>query len=175
MKNVKNVGLMHPRYKRGRVEVNNFHFSSFFSRFFHFSPLIFLLFIGCGPAHDNNAFQKLSTEDQNKFQKYLIQGGDLYKKNCAPCHLLNGMGLKKLIPPLANADYLKDNQTEAIKLIKYGATQSITVNGISYAPTMPPHLYLTPLEIAEIITYINNSWGNEYGFVDVKKTKLLLE
>lgn len=141
---------------------------------FHILYFTFFILISCGPAHDNNAFQKLSTEDQNKFQKYLIQGRKLYQVNCASCHMEDGMGLKKLIPPLANSDYLKAKQTESIKLIKQGATHNITVNGISYMPTMPPHPNLTHLEIAEIITYINNSWGNEYGFVDGKQVEKYL-
>ena len=150
---------------------SNFHFSNFLSRFFYISPFIFLLLISCGPARNNEAFKKLSSKEQNKFEKYIIQGRDLYKLNCASCHQKDGQGLKRLIPPLANSDFLKANQAESIKLIRNGATKSITVNGIAYTPTMPAHPHFSNLEIAEIITYINNSWGNEFGFVDGKQVK----
>ncbi len=185
--------MISPRRRKGAKKrfINNFHFSSFLSRIFYISYFTFILrsvqyvggfilrstlyvggflilFISCGPAYNNQAFKKLSTKDQNKYQKYLIQGRDLYKTNCASCHQTDGNGLKKLIPPLANSDYLKANQVESIKLIRNGATKPITVNGIAYTPTMPAHPHLTNLEIAEIITYINNSWGNEFGFVDGK-------
>ncbi len=135
---------------------------------FHVSFFIFLIFIGCSPVQNNETFKNLSTEDQHKYQKYIIQGRDLYKANCASCHQANGKGVKKLIPPLAGSDYLKSNQEKSVRLIKNGATTSIQVNGISYLPTMPAHTHLSSLEIAEIMTYINNSWGNEYGFVDGK-------
>ena len=141
----------------------------------HIPFFIFLLFISCSPARNNEAFKKLSTKDQNKYQKYIIQGRDLYKLNCASCHQIDGKGLKKLIPPLASSDFLKDNQAKSVHLIKYGASEPITVNGISYQPTMPPHAHLSNLEIAEIMTYINNGWGNEFGFVDGKMVKDLLE
>lgn len=142
----------------------------------HILYFTFLIsFVSCGPARNNEAFKKLSNKEQNKFQKYLIQGSDLYKLNCASCHQKDGQGLKKLIPPLANSDFLKANQAESIKLIRNGATKSITVNGIAYTPTMPPHPNLTNLEIAEIITYVNNSWGNEFGFVDGKKVEEYLK
>lgn len=138
---------------------------------FHISTFVFLLFLvsSCGPAYKNEAFKKLSTEDQNKFQKYIIQGRDLYNLNCVSCHQKDGNGLKKLIPPLSNADYLRNNQHNIAMLIRFGTKESIEVNGVSYTPTMPSHPHLTNLEIAEILTYINNSWGNEYGFVDGKK------
>lgn len=139
------------------------------------SFVLFLILFSCGPAYKNEAFKLLSTQDQNKFQKYLIQGRDLYKVNCSSCHQLDGNGLKKLIPPLAHSDYLRNNQSKSVILIRNGATQPITVNGVSYTPTMPAHPTLTNLEIAEIITYINNSWGNEFGFVDGKMVKKYLE
>lgn len=143
----------------------------------HNSIFLFILIIAfsCGPARDNKAFKSLSSKDQNKFEKYLIQGRSLYTTHCLPCHQADGNGLKKLIPPLAGADYLKNNQIKSVHLIKYGATQSIIVNGIDYLPTMPPQPALSNLEIAEIMTYINNSWGNEYGFIDSKKVKEYLE
>lgn len=146
--------------------MNKFYLSSFAFLFF---------FASCGPARNNDAFKSLSTEDQNKFQKYLIQGRDLYTIHCLPCHQADGNGLKKLIPPLAGADYLKNNQLKSVLLIKYGAKEPITINGVDYLPTMPPQPTLTNLEIAEIITYINNSWGNEFGFVDGKMVKEYLK
>ncbi len=143
---------------------------------FHISYFTFLIFMtACGPAYNNEAFKKLSTQDQIKYQKYIIQGRDLYKVNCVSCHQKDGKGLKKLIPPLAGSDYLQTNQANSVKLIRNGAKESITVNGIGYPPTMPANTHLTNLEIAEILTYINNSWDNEFGFVDGKKVRQYLK
>jgi len=141
---------------------------------FYFSFLILFL-SSCGPGYKNKALRKLTPANQIKYQKYYIQGRDLYLANCSSCHQENGLGLKKLIPPLASSDYLQNNQAASTQLIRNGATVSITVNGIAYTPTMPAHIKLTNLEIAEILTYINNSWGNEYGFVDAQKVKSYLK
>lgn len=138
-----------------------------------FAILLFL--VACGPGYKNKAFEKLSSSDQKKFQKYLIQGRDLYHTNCASCHQKDGQGLRKLIPPLADSDYLQSNQAKAAQLILYGAWEPIVVKEIEYKPTMPAHKHLTPLEVAEILTYINNSWGNEYGFVDGNKARQYLD
>ena len=133
-----------------------------------------IVLIGCGPGSDSKTFEGLNSSDQAKFTKYLIQGKAIYKQNCINCHQANGAGLRKLIPPLAGSDYLEDNQREVACLIKYGAKIPIKVNGVAYLPTMPAHTPLTHLEIAEVITYINNSWGNELGFVDAKMINGLL-
>jgi len=58
--------------------------------------------------------------------------------------------------------------------MKYGIQGEITVNGISYNKTMPAIPSLTELEIAEIATYIGNSWGHEEGLIDVaRSTKIV--
>jgi len=120
----------------------------------------------CGPGSGNATYQSLSAADQTKFEKYMILGKDVYNTNCNNCHQPNGEGLHGLIPPLANSDYLEKNQLAIPCLLKLGSKDSIIVNGLSYPPQMPPH-NLSNLELAEVITYINNSWGNEYGFAPV--------
>ena len=128
----------------------------------------FFLF-GCGPGSGSKTHINLDVADQAKFEKYLIQGKAIFKQNCVNCHQDNGLGLRKLFPPLAASDYLERNQSEVACLIKYGSKIPITVNGVIYQPTMPAHASLTHLEIAEVFTYINNSWGNEIGFIEAKK------
>ena len=127
------------------------------------------LLIGCGPGAGNKVYNNLEDNEKIKFEKYLIQGKAIYREGCINCHQGNGRGLRKLIPPLANSDYLINNQVNVVCLIKNGAHASIMVNGIDYPATMPAHADLTNLEIAEVLTYINNSWGNEIGFVEAKE------
>lgn len=104
--------------------------------------------------------------EQAKFEKYMILGKGVYSTNCANCHQIDGKGLQGLIPPLAAADYLAENQLTIPCLLKNGSADSVKVNGVNYAPQMPAHK-ISNLELAEVLTYINNSWGNEYGFVQV--------
>ncbi|WP_332367671.1 hypothetical protein [Spirosoma telluris] len=51
----------------------------------------------------------------------------------------------------------------------------IVVNGKPYNRPMPAHPQLSDLEIAEVITYIYNEWGNEAKLTDVKSVKPILE
>ena len=103
----------------------------------------------------------------------MILGKEVYTTNCSNCHQLNGKGLHGLIPPLANSDYLQQNQLTIPCLLKIGSKDSLMVNGRFYPPQMPAH-EVSNLELAEVITFINNSWNNDYGFMSVKKVDEIL-
>ena len=59
--------------------------------------------------------------------------------------------------------------------MKYGMKNEITVNGNSYHQRMPGVASLTELELAEIATFIYNSWDHQRGLVDVKEMGPLLD
>lgn len=85
-----------------------------------------------------------------------------YDAVCAACHQLNGQGLEHAFPPLAGADYLNADKKRAILTVINGLTGKVTVNGKDYNSVMPK-LDLTDEEVANILTYVYNSWGNK-GF-----------
>ena len=133
-----------------------------------------IILFGCGPIDSGNAaYQKLSNSDKAKYRKYILLGKEVYDNNCASCHQVDGKGLRGVIPPLKDADYLRNNQSAIPCLLKEATKDTVIVNGRPYPPEMPAH-QLTNLELAEVITYINNSWGNEIGFMSVKKVDSLL-
>ncbi len=107
-----------------------------------------------------------------KLSQYMVQGMFHYREHCANCHQVDGTGLAKLIPPLAASDYLMklDNASLACQ-VRYGLRDSIIVNDTFYHQEMPGLPRLTPLEIAEIVTYVNNTWGAETGLYGVKQTE----
>jgi cytochrome c551 len=104
-----------------------------------------------------------------RFQQYFAQGQVLYDKNCSNCHQKNGKGLGLVYPPLASSDYFKKNFDVSLCLMKYGTRGEITVNGKNFNKPMPGVPSLTELEIAEIATYISNSWGQQNGIVEISK------
>lgn len=59
--------------------------------------------------------------------------------------------------------------------MRYGIEGELIVNGIMYNMVMPPNPALTDLDIAQIATYILNSWGHDHGLVDVKSVSPLLD
>ncbi|MBK6263612.1 cytochrome c [Marivirga sp. S37H4] len=140
--------------------------------------LIFIVLIlnACGTSteFDNQATEGYSNAEKQKFAKYMIQGKSLYTTYCSNCHQTDGEGLGKLYPPLAQSDYMLADKERTICLIKKGLTGEIEVNGISYEQAMPGLKNLSNLEIAEITTYVYNSWGHETGFVRVEEVEKAL-
>lgn len=103
-------------------------------------------------------------------QETYMQGKRLYEAHCNNCHMEDGIGLAKLIPPLANSDYLKNNQDKIACILRNGQKGEIVVNGVTYNQEMPGKKY-TEVQITNIVNYINHAWGNDYGTVTLEETK----
>lgn len=103
----------------------------------------------------------------------LKDGNRLYKQNCMSCHMANGEGIPNAFPPLAKSDYLMKDKERAISVVLNGLEGPVTVNGVTYNSVMPK-LNLDDEQIASIVTYIMNSWGNKGELItieDVKKVR----
>ena len=93
--------------------------------------------------------------------KLMEQGGALYNTHCGACHQPTGQGLPGAFPPLAESDYLMQSRTRAIETVIKGLTGEIEVNNQKYNAVMPGMGHLSDADIAAILTYVTNAWGNE--------------
>lgn len=122
-----------------------------------FPILIFL--IALYSCNETQTKQK-NTQQDPKLKESIQRGALVYEDFCMTCHLPDGTGVPNAYPPLANSDYLMNKRKESIKSIKYGMSGEITVNGIKYNGVMAP-LGLSNGEVADVMNYITNSWGNK--------------
>jgi mono/diheme cytochrome c family protein len=98
---------------------------------------------------------------QNKpLEKSIEDGAEIYQDFCLQCHLESGQGVSGVFPPLAGSDYLLDNIDRSIRGIKYGLSGTIVVNDEEYNGIMQ-NQGLENLEIADVMNYILNNWGNQ--------------
>ncbi len=118
-------------------------------------------------ASCNNSTKHDNHKSSVKFEQYFVQGERLYLSKCSNCHQANGRGLGRIYPPLDTSDYVDNQLQDVLCLMRYGKKGEIIVNGIMYNQPMPAPA-LTDLEIAELATYLYNSWGREKGIVDVR-------
>ncbi|NMM49517.1 c-type cytochrome [Marinigracilibium pacificum] len=131
-----------------------------------FLSAILIMNTSCGSKNKNGNVEVSGTaSDEMKFKHYMIAGEQLYKKHCSNCHQENGEGLASLFPPLAKSDYLLQDVNRSVCIVRNGLKGEITVNGKKFNQPMSALGYLSDMEIAEVLTYVYNSWGNEKGLV----------
>lgn len=101
-----------------------------------------------------------ATTQDDALSKSMARGKVTYEERCIACHMADGKGIPSVFPPLAESDFLMKKQKDAIKAIKFGQDGEITVNGTVYNNFMPSQ-DLSDAEIADVMNYIQNSWGNK--------------
>lgn len=95
-----------------------------------------------------------------KLKESMERGSEIYADFCVTCHMPSGEGVAETFPPLAKSDYLMKNIEASIRGIKYGQSGEMTVNGKTYNTTMSA-MGLSDGEVADVMNYIINSWGNK--------------
>ena len=103
------------------------------------------------------------------------KGEKLYISKCASCHMENGKGLGKAIPPLAGADYLQTHRNQFACIIRNGQHDTIVVNGVKYDSPMKGIPTLTEIQITNIANYVYSSWGNRGEKFTVQEVQQQLE
>ncbi len=96
----------------------------------------------------------------------IANGAKLYSTNCSACHQAEGQGLKGAFPPLAESDYLAQGSAAAVSAVINGLSGPVTVNGVDYNSVMPALAYLSDSDVADVVTFVMNSWGNPGGEVN---------
>jgi nitrite reductase (NO-forming)/hydroxylamine reductase len=95
----------------------------------------------------------------------LAEGAKVFETYCQACHQANGQGLPGAFPPLAKSDYLLADPKRGIAAVLSGLSGPITVNGQKFDSVMPHLNYLSDQQIADALTYVLNSWGNDGGVI----------
>ena len=88
------------------------------------------------------------------------RGQAVYSRTCIACHQPTGMGLPPVFPPLAGSEWVSKDASIAVRNIVNGMTGPVTVKGVTYTSMMPPVAGLSDKDIADVVTYVNNSFGN---------------
>ncbi len=110
-------------------------------------------------AAPDEATQVRPTEQQ--IGAMVKQGAAIYEKHCADCHQPDGTGVPRVYPPLAkNRSILMSHPNNPIRMVLVGGFPPST-EGNPRPYGMPPFAYdLSDQEVAAVVTYIRQSWGN---------------
>ena len=112
--------------------------------------------------------QKLETF--SAVQKTKLPGEKVYKKYCISCHQADGGGVPHLNPPLINTSYVLGEKEQLINIILNGL-KNTKIDDKTYTNPMPSLKILKDQEIADVLTYVRNSFGNQASAVTMGEVK----
>ncbi len=112
-----------------------------------------------------NAMQKEAAAMDDSIEATILRGKAVFQGTCSTCHMQDGAGMAGVFPPLAKSDFLMADSNRAINIVLNGLTGPVKVNGVDFNGVMPPFTNLPDHEIAAVLTYVRNSFGNKDGVV----------
>lgn len=128
-----------------------------------------LIFAGCNQPQSSSSASTEKKSDSvvtpapvisDSLKAVLAKGQEVYTKHCITCHQAAGDGVPNLNPPLTKTDYVLGDKTRLVKVVLNGLNENIEINGMVYSNPMPAHAFLNDQEVADVLTYVRNSFGN---------------
>lgn len=101
----------------------------------------------------------------------MAKGKILYKEICATCHQADGSGVPRMNPPLIKTTYVQGDKTKLIKVLLLGLNEDVEIDGEYYSNPMPSQATLKDEEIADVLTFVRNSFGNKAAAITPAQVK----
>lgn len=138
--------------------------------------LICLIVVACNGKSDNGQ-QKNNRDTVEKtaeapvLTKEMLAGQKVYEEHCLTCHQSNGGGVPNLNPPLKGTEYVLGEKNRLISIVLKGSNEGLEIDGETFDNAMPPHNFLSDDEVAQVLSYVRNSFGNEADTVTTEEVK----
>lgn len=147
---------------------------------FLFLSILGLFVISCQGGGEKKKVEAVSSEQlANEIQDKLpekvaevtLPGKALYEEYCLDCHQADGSGVPNMHPPLGPGSWVGKEPKVLVSLMMKGLSGKVEVNGEIYNNFMPSHANLTNEEIADVLTYIRASFGNQFDPITAEMVK----
>lgn len=100
----------------------------------------------------------------------LQAGKTVYAQNCLTCHQADGLGVDGMNPPLSKTTFVLGDKARLVNILLKGM-QGVDIDGEEYNNVMPAFNNLTDQQIADVLTYVRNSFGNKATAVKAPEVK----
>jgi len=107
----------------------------------------------------------------NSLKSSITRGNTVYTLYCLTCHQVDGSGVPNLNPPLIQTKWTLGPKTVLIEQVLKGSSGKVEIDGETFHNTMPPLATLTDQQIADVLTYVRNSFGNKASMVTPAEVK----
>ncbi len=116
--------------------------------------------------------KKPAAPAQGGLQASITRGKQVYLEQCLACHQADALGVSGMNPPLVKTKFVLGDKPTLVKIVLNGM-QGVEVEGDDYHGVMAPHADLTDQQIADVLTYIRNSFGNKAKAVTAAEVKAI--
>lgn len=99
----------------------------------------------------------------------IAAGKKVYMQYCISCHQADGGGVPNMNPPLIKTNYVLGDKTKLVSILQNGFSENVEINGDTYSNVMPSFSYLKDQDIANVLTFVRNNFGNKASAVKVKE------
>lgn len=101
----------------------------------------------------------------------VARGKKVYETYCLACHQADGAGVQRMNPPLVKTQWVLGDKKKLIGIVLNGMDEPIEIDGETYSNIMAPHDFLKDQEVADVLTYVRNSFGNKASAVTEAEVK----
>jgi mono/diheme cytochrome c family protein len=110
---------------------------------------------------------------QSVLQASIARGKQVYLQQCLACHMATAVGVEGMNPPLIKTKFVLGDKPTLVKIVLNGMKGNVDIDGDTYHGVMAPHSDLTDLQIADVLTYVRNSFGNKASAVTPAQVKAI--
>lgn len=138
----------------------------------------FFIISACGNRNQESK-QKQEPQPQNQVHNDSSKpattdphpGKKVYDSVCLACHMADGSGVPGMFPPLIKTDWVTGSKERLIQITLQGLSGKIEVNGVTYNSIMPPNSHLSDKQVADVLSYIRQSFGNNSDEITVEEVQ----
>jgi mono/diheme cytochrome c family protein len=102
----------------------------------------------------------------------LERGKQVYLAQCLACHLPDALGVENMNPPLVKTKWVLGDKTPLVQIVLKGM-KGVEIDGDAYHNVMAPHSDLTDQQIADVLTYVRNNFGNKASAITAAEVKAI--
>lgn len=103
----------------------------------------------------------------------IARGTSVYTTYCLACHQADGSGVPNMNPPLIKTSWVLGSKTVLIQQVLKGSVGKVEIDGETFHNSMPPQPQLTDQQIADVLTFVRNSFGNKASIVTTAEVKVV--
>jgi mono/diheme cytochrome c family protein len=139
--------------------------------------LLCMFFLSASNGFSQEKKTPASKNGTTSTKQSIVNGKAIYARSCVSCHQTDGGGMPNMNPPLTKTSYVLGEKEKLIMVLLKGMSHE-EVDGESYHNVMPAFDYLSDQEIADVLTFVRNNFGNKakpISVEDVQKTRTKLK